>query len=49
MTKTQKIALRRLRRKLEIMRMDQKAADSLRQHDTEEMLALVAIIEKENQ
>lgn len=49
MTEIQRAALKRLRRKMEIMLLDQKAIGSTQVHDTREMLALMAIIEKENQ
>jgi hypothetical protein len=36
---------KRMRRKLEIMRMDQKASGSTRYHDTDEMLTLLDLLE----
>ena len=38
--------IKRLRRKLEIMRMDQKASGSTRYHDTDEMLTLLDLLER---
>ena len=38
--------IKRLRRKLEIMRMDQKASGSTRYHDTNEMLTLLDMLER---
>ena len=37
---------KRIRRKLDIMRMDQKTAGSTRYHDTNELLTLLDILEK---
>jgi len=37
---------KRMRRKLEIMRMDQKASGSTRYHDTDEMLTLLDLLER---
>jgi hypothetical protein len=37
---------KRMRRKLEIMKMDQKSAGSTRYHDTNELLTLLDILEK---
>ena len=37
---------KRIRRKLEIMRMDQKASGSTRYHDTDEMLTLLDLLER---
>ena len=39
--------IKRLRRKLEIMRMDQKASGSTRYHDTNEMLTLLDMLERQ--
>ena len=36
----------RMRRKLDIMRMDQKSAGSTRYHDTNELLTLLDILER---
>ena len=38
--------IKRMRRKLEIMRMDQKASGSTRYHDTDEMLTLLDLLER---
>lgn len=46
MTEDQKIALGRLRRKVEIMHLDMKAQNNMRYHDTAEMLALLDIVER---
>lgn len=46
MDENQHAALLRLRRKIEIMHMDLKALNNTRHHDTAEMLALLAIIER---
>jgi hypothetical protein len=46
MTEDQKAALKRLRRKVEIMHLDLKRANNTRYHDTAEMLALIALLEK---
>lgn len=46
MTEDQIAALKRLRRKIEIMRLDLKSAGNMRHHDAEEMLSLVMILEK---
>ena len=45
---TQEIApiINRLERKLEVMRLDQKAQGSLRYHDSNEMLSLVSIVKE---
>ena len=40
------ILTQRMRRKLDIMRMDQKASGSTRYHDTNELLTLLDILEK---
>jgi hypothetical protein len=46
MDDTQTAALTRLKRKLEIMRLDLRAQNNTRYMDVEEMLALVRIVEK---
>lgn len=38
--------INRLERKLEVMRLDQKAQGSLRYHDSNEMLSLVSILKE---
>jgi len=45
-TENQQAALKRLRRKVEIMHMELKAQNNMRYHDTAEMLSLIAIMEK---
>ena len=47
MTEDQRAALKRLRRKIEIMHLDLKGSGDRRYHDTEELLALVKVLEKE--
>jgi hypothetical protein len=47
MTETKQAALKRLRRKVEIMDLDFRAANNTRHHDTAEMLKLIEILEKE--
>lgn len=47
MTETQKAALLRLRRKVEIMHLDLKSANNQRYHDAAEMLRLIELVEKE--
>lgn len=44
MTEEQRVALKRLRRKVEIMHMDLRASGNNRHHDTFEMLALLDMI-----
>ena len=46
MTPDQKVLLKRLRRKIEIMHMDLKALANTRHHDTAEMLKLVEMLER---
>jgi hypothetical protein len=46
MDETRNAALKRLRRKLEIMRLDLRAQNNARYMDVDEMLALVQIVEK---
>jgi len=46
MTENQQAALKRLRRKVEIMHTELRAQNNLRYHDTAEMLNLLAIVEK---
>jgi hypothetical protein len=38
--------IKRLRRKIEVMRLDQKASGSNRYHDTNEMLTLIDMLER---
>ena len=45
-TETVQQIIRRLRRKAEIMRLDQKASGSNRYHDTNEMLTLIDMLER---
>lgn len=47
MTDTLEAAIKRLRRKVEIMRLDLKDKQNAHYHDTGEMLALIEIIERE--
>ena len=47
MTETKQAALKRLRRKVEIMDLDFRAMGNTRRHDTAEMLKLIEIMEKE--
>ena len=47
MTENQKAAMKRLRRKVEVMHLDLKAAHNTRHHDTAEMLTLIEIVEKD--
>ena len=41
-----KAIIKRIRRKVEVMRMDQKAANSLRYHDSNEILSLLDMLER---
>jgi hypothetical protein len=45
-TETVQQIINRLRRKAEIMRLDQKASGSNRYHDTNEMLTLIDMLER---
>jgi len=45
-TKDQKAVLKRLRRKIEIMHLDFRAANNTRYHDTAEMLKLLEMVER---
>ena len=47
MTENQKTALKRLRRKVDVMHRDLKTQGNARYHDTAEMLALIEILEKD--
>ena len=47
MTETKQAALKRLRRKVEIMDLDFRATSNTRRYDTAEMLKLIEILEKE--
>lgn len=47
MTPKQKAALKRLRRKLEVMHFELRQANNTRHHDLADMLALVEVLEKE--
>ena len=38
--------IKRLRRKIEVMRLDQKASNSLRHHDSSECLTLLDMLER---
>jgi hypothetical protein len=38
--------IKRIRRKVEVMRLDQKAANSLRHHDSNEILSLLDMLER---
>ena len=46
MTEAQQAALKRLRRKVEVMHLDLKTLNNTRYHDTAEMLKLIEILEK---
>ena len=45
-TETVQQIINRLRRKAEVMRLDQKASGSVRYHDTNEMLTLLDMLER---
>lgn len=47
MTEAQQAALKRLRRKVEVMHLDLKTLNNTRYHDTAEMLKLIEILEKD--
>lgn len=46
MTEEKRAVLTRLRRKIEIMHLDFKAANNMRYHDMHEMLKLIEILER---
>lgn len=46
MTPDQRAVLHRLRRKIEVMHLDLKAQNNMRYHDTQEMLALIDILDR---
>ena len=45
-TETVQQIIKRLRRKIEVMRLDQKASNSLRHHDSSECLTLLDMLER---
>ena len=47
MNEDKKAILKRLRRKVEIMHFDFKAVSNMRQHDTEELLKLIQLLESD--
>lgn len=49
MTEDQRIILKRLRRKIEIMHLDLKAQQNMRYRDTEEMLSLLSMLDRDGE